>query len=96
MKNRLTAIFNTLKEVETKGDSTLRMADCLRELVDVINNMPNDVPQEVPEQPAEQSYFAKDSLTPLNYAYHEGVAFYFVSYIFGQKINYTLLISIFI
>ena len=53
MKDRLVAVFNILKEVETKGDSTLRMADCLRELADVINNMPDDVPQEVPEQPAE-------------------------------------------
>ena len=53
MKDRLTAIFNTLKDIETRGDSTLRMADCLRELADVINNMPNDVPQEVPEQPTE-------------------------------------------
>ena len=40
MRERLTAIFNTLKEIETKGDSTLIMADCLRELANVINSMP--------------------------------------------------------
>ena len=39
MRERLTAIFNTLKEIETKGDSTLMMADCLRELTNVINSM---------------------------------------------------------
>lgn len=39
MRERLTAIFNTLKEIETKGDSTLMMADCLRELTNVINPM---------------------------------------------------------
>lgn len=53
MKDRLIAVFNTLKDIETRGDSTIRMADCLRELANVINSMPNDVPQEVPEQPAE-------------------------------------------
>lgn len=42
MKDRLIVIFNTLKEVETKGDSTLRMADCLRELANVINSMPEE------------------------------------------------------
>lgn len=42
MKDRLTAIFNTLKQVETKGDSTLMMADCLRELANVINTMPEE------------------------------------------------------
>lgn len=39
MKDKLTAIFNTLKIVETKGDSTLIMADCLRELAKLINEM---------------------------------------------------------
>lgn len=42
MKDRLTAIFNTLKEIETKGDSTLFMADCIRELANVINSMPEE------------------------------------------------------
>ncbi len=42
MKDRLTAIFNTLKQIETKGDSTLMMADCLRELANVINSIPTE------------------------------------------------------
>lgn len=50
MKDRLTAIFNTLKQVETKGDSTLMMADCLRELANVINSIPQETPV---DQPAE-------------------------------------------
>ena len=40
MKDRLIAVFNTLKMVETKGDSTLMLADCMRELVQIINSMP--------------------------------------------------------
>ena len=40
MKNRLIAIFNLLQKIETKGDSTLFMADCIRELANVINAMP--------------------------------------------------------
>ena len=42
MKEKLIAIFNTLKMVETKGDSTLVMADCLRELAQVINTVENE------------------------------------------------------
>lgn len=45
MKDKLTAIFNTLKMVETKGDSTLIMADCLRELADIINSIPDEQEQ---------------------------------------------------
>lgn len=40
MKDRLIAVFNTLKMVETKGDSTLMLADCMRELAQIINSMP--------------------------------------------------------
>lgn len=29
MRERLTAIFNTLRQIETKGDSTVLMGDCL-------------------------------------------------------------------
>lgn len=42
MKDRLTAIFNLMQRIETKGDSTLFMADCIRELADVINTMPEE------------------------------------------------------
>lgn len=41
MKTQLTQIFNTLKMVETRGDSTVTMADCLRALADIINSMPD-------------------------------------------------------
>ena len=37
MKDKLMAVFKALQEVETKGQSTLIMADCLRELVSIIN-----------------------------------------------------------
>lgn len=39
MKDKLTALFNTMKHIETKGDSTLIMADCLRELAKLVNEM---------------------------------------------------------
>ena len=42
MKDKLTQIFNTLKQVETKGDSTVIMADCLRAVVEIINNIPDE------------------------------------------------------
>ena len=42
MKDRLTAIFNLMQRIETKGDSTLFMADCIRELANVINSMPEE------------------------------------------------------
>lgn len=42
MKNRLTAIFNLMQKIETKGDSTVFMADCLRELANIINSMPDE------------------------------------------------------
>ena len=42
MKERLTAIFNLMQRIETKGDSTLFMADCIRELASVINSMPEE------------------------------------------------------
>ena len=42
MKDRLTAIFNLMQRIETKGESTLFMADCIRELANVINSMPEE------------------------------------------------------
>lgn len=50
MKTQLIQIFNTLKQVETKGDSTVTMADCLRALADIINNMPDEEEGAVDEQ----------------------------------------------
>ena len=42
MKDRLTAVFNLMKRIETYGESTLFMADCLRELATIINTMPEE------------------------------------------------------
>lgn len=37
MRNRLAQIFNALNRIDTKGENTLIMADCLRALADIIN-----------------------------------------------------------
>jgi len=37
MKDRLISVFNALAQVETKGQSTLIVADCLRELQSIIS-----------------------------------------------------------
>lgn len=52
MKDKLIAVFNTLKMVETKGESTLYLADCMRELANIINSIPteNEVKNETVEQ----------------------------------------------
>lgn len=42
MKEKLIAVFNTLQKVETRGESTLMMADCLRELANIINSLPTE------------------------------------------------------
>lgn len=42
MKERLTAIFNVMQRIETRGESTLMMADCLRELANIINSLPTE------------------------------------------------------
>lgn len=39
MKEQLVKIYNTLLLIETKGESTLVMADCLRAFQEVIENM---------------------------------------------------------
>lgn len=39
MKENLIEILNALHRVETRGDSTLIMADCIRGLVQIINTM---------------------------------------------------------
>lgn len=39
MKERLTAIFNAMQTIETKGESTLAMADCIRSLYQIIQEM---------------------------------------------------------
>ena len=42
MKSKLIKVFELMKQIETKGDSTVFMADCLRVLADVINSMPTE------------------------------------------------------
>ena len=36
MKEKLTVLFNTLAQIETKGDGTLKMAGCLQHLQQMI------------------------------------------------------------
>ena len=36
MKNKLTMLLNTLAEIETKGDSTIKMAGCLQHVQQMI------------------------------------------------------------
>lgn len=40
MKQRLVDILNALGNVETKGESTLIVADCRRALAGIINTLP--------------------------------------------------------
>ena len=42
MKEKLIAIFNVMQRIETHGDSTLMMADCIKELANVINPIPEE------------------------------------------------------
>lgn len=41
MKDRLIAVFNALTQIETKGQSTLIMSDCLREIQAIIQELDN-------------------------------------------------------
>ena len=42
MKEKLIAVFQLMQRIETHGDSTLMMADCLRELANTINSIPEE------------------------------------------------------
>ena len=42
MKEKLIAIFNLMQNIETHGNSTLLMADCIRELAVVIDSIPEE------------------------------------------------------
>lgn len=42
MKNKLLNVFNALRTIETKGDSTVIMADCLKALVGIIQEMESE------------------------------------------------------
>lgn len=41
-KMELTKLYNTMGTIETKGKDTLVMADCLRFLENLINNIPEN------------------------------------------------------
>ena len=42
MREKLIAIFNTMQQIETHGNSTLMMADCIKELAVVIDSIPEE------------------------------------------------------
>ena len=42
MKEKLIAIFNTMQNIETHGNSTILMADCIKELAVVIDSIPEE------------------------------------------------------
>lgn len=45
LQERLVAILNHMRRIETHGDSTLYMADCIRELsvlIDILQNEPRE------------------------------------------------------
>lgn len=46
MRDRLAQIFNALQSVETKGQSTLILADCMRELLNIIQDMDKETKDE--------------------------------------------------
>ena len=49
-KEKLTAMLNALQNVETKGGSTLILADCMRELAGLIQTMPDLPPKDKTEK----------------------------------------------
>ena len=51
MKNKLTMLLNTLAEIETKGDSTIKMALCIQHIQQMIVECEK---QEKPEEAKEK------------------------------------------
>lgn len=49
MKNKLIQLKNTLGMIETKGESTLIMADCMRFISQLIEEVPEEVQQTQPQ-----------------------------------------------
>lgn len=57
MEEKLTSLYNTLLQIETKGDGTIKMAACLNYIVNLISelkNVKNDA-----EKPVEAKKSAK-------------------------------------
>ena len=48
MKNKLTMLLNTLAEIETKGDSTIKMALCMQHIQQMIAEC--EIQEKTPEQ----------------------------------------------
>lgn len=42
MKEKLIAIFNMMQNIETHGNSTLMMADCIKQLAVIIDSIPDE------------------------------------------------------
>lgn len=42
MKEKLIAIFNAMQSIETRGNSTILMADCIKELAVIIDSIPDE------------------------------------------------------
>lgn len=53
MKEVLISILNVLTQIETKGQGTLMMADCIQALDQLINKIPGEVPEPEVEVEAE-------------------------------------------
>lgn len=49
MKEKLSRLYNTLTQVETKGESTLIMADCLKFLGVCVNECEEAEPEQATE-----------------------------------------------
>ncbi len=45
MKEVLISILNVLTQIETKGQGTLMMADCIQALDQLVNKIPDEVPK---------------------------------------------------
>ena len=48
MKNKLTMLLNTLADIETKGDSTIKMALCMQHIQQMIAEC--EMQEKTPEQ----------------------------------------------
>lgn len=54
IKETLINILNVLTQIETKGQNTLMMADCIQALNQVINQIPNEVQESESETEVEE------------------------------------------
>lgn len=57
IKEVLISILNMLTQIETKGQSTLMMADCIQALDQLVSKIPDEVPEPEVKVEAEQQEF---------------------------------------